>query len=376
MTDYDVVVAGAGIAGSSVSKALADRGWRTLCVDRRSFPRHKVCGEFLSTEARRTLRELKLIEPVQSLRPAEIERACLFSDDQEHVLEIPIPEHAWGISRYALDDALHEAAAQSGVHMAMGTMLTTMRREGGEYVVELRRGAERSSIRARAVIAAWGNRSRIVDRKSTQSANRTYIGLKCHLEGIHSASAVELYIVPGGYIGIAPIEGGRLNMSGLLQHHLTTDRQRSIEDHLLTAALHNPALEQRLRGAVFVPGSEAAIYPVVLDRAPRLWDECPCIGDAGLMIPPLCGDGMSIALYTAKVCAASTDRYLSGAIDLGTWRVEYEKAVRAVVDRPLYWGRLLHRFTHMPFARRQILSLSRSIPSLARHLLKATRLDL
>jgi choline dehydrogenase-like flavoprotein len=86
----DVAVLGAGMAGSSVAKALADKGWDTLLIDRRPFPRHKVCGEFLSPESRTALQALGLWETVESLGPSPIERVRLVFESGPP-LEIPLP---------------------------------------------------------------------------------------------------------------------------------------------------------------------------------------------------------------------------------------------------------------------------------------------
>ncbi|WJH33351.1 FAD-dependent monooxygenase [Paenibacillus sp. CC-CFT747] len=74
---YDVAVIGAGIAGSAVSKLLADKGWKTLLLDRRTFPRHKVCGEFLSPEALSMLEGLGVKPEIEARNPAILTKARL-----------------------------------------------------------------------------------------------------------------------------------------------------------------------------------------------------------------------------------------------------------------------------------------------------------
>ena len=141
---YDAVVLGAGIAGSTMAKQLADQGWDTLLVDRRRFPRHKVCGEFLSPELQGMLSEIGLLETVESLQPAHMDRASLILSTGE-ALNLPLPGIAWGISRYNLDTALHYAAQQAGVELQMGITVTSVCRENGEYLIEARQDSERIS---------------------------------------------------------------------------------------------------------------------------------------------------------------------------------------------------------------------------------------
>jgi hypothetical protein len=85
---------------------------------------------------------------------------------------------------------------------------------------------------------------------------------------------------------------------------------------------------------------------------------------------------MSIAFYTAKICGDITHRYLSGDLDAEGWRREYERAASAAVNRPLYWGRLLHECSRFSRAAGPLASFFRSFPALARMLLRATRLDI
>ncbi len=112
----DVAVVGAGIAGSSLAKALADRGWDTVLIDRQRFPRHKVCGEFLSPESRQMLNAFGLRSHVEALDPSLINRTRLIFN-QGDAIDIPLPGTALGVSRHSLDPALHHAALGAGVQV-------------------------------------------------------------------------------------------------------------------------------------------------------------------------------------------------------------------------------------------------------------------
>ena len=158
----DVVVLGGGMAGSCIAKALADKHWETALIDRQTFPRHKVCGEFLSPEAQSTLHALGLTETVTALHPRRIERARLIFEHGGEI-ELPIPGAAWGLSRYAMDEALHSAAMQAGAQLHLSTTVTGIEQRGKGYTVRTKQGANTSLFHARAVIAAWGANSRVAD---------------------------------------------------------------------------------------------------------------------------------------------------------------------------------------------------------------------
>ncbi|MEI7024126.1 NAD(P)/FAD-dependent oxidoreductase [Paenibacillus sp. y28] len=371
----DAAVLGAGIAGSSTAKYLADKGWEVALIDRRQFPRHKVCGEFLSPEAQSILKPLGLHELVESLHPSTIHRASL-TFGYGGALDIPLPGAAFGISRYALDSALHRAASSSGVQVQTGTNVTSVVPHGSGYTIEMKQGGERKVYQARTVIAAWGTNSRVGDSRdgTRQAMQNTYIGVKSHFRGIAMEPVVELYFFEGGYLGISPVADGVVNAAALLNRKAFQTTEKTILGLIESASRRNPKLYQRLAEAVPIPGTQAAAAPVPLKGKPLAWDLFPYVGDAAIMIPPLCGDGMSMALRSALLCARLANRYLSGEISLSSWRSEYTESIRREFKSPLQWGRLLQGWFSLPVVPRLLLGAARIAPGLAYRLVKATRL--
>ncbi|MCC2684281.1 MAG: monooxygenase [Paenibacillaceae bacterium] len=374
----DAVVLGAGIAGSSLAKSLADRGWETALFDRKTFPRHKVCGEFLSPESQSTLNAFGMHELVESLQPATIHRARLIFNYGK-ALDIPLPGVAWGISRYSLDFALHGAALNSGVHVQTATTVTNVVPNEQGYAIVTRQGEDTITYQARAVIAAWGanGRSVLSGNRPHGIVNNTYVGVKSHYRGIEMEPVVELYFFDGGYVGVSPVEGGNVNVAALLNRKAFRDHEqheKTIPGWIDAACRRNPRLGRRLANAAPVPGTQAAVAPVELTRKLLAWDVIPHIGDAAIMIPPLCGDGMSMALRSARLCAPLADRYLRGEISLARWQQEYSLSIKREFKAPLQWGRLLQWLSGVPLAPRILLSAAQIAPSLANSWFQATRL--
>ncbi|WP_135554776.1 NAD(P)/FAD-dependent oxidoreductase [Paenibacillus cymbidii] len=375
---WDAAIIGAGIAGGSLAKALADKGWETMLLDRRSFPRHKVCGEFLSPESQRMLHTLGLSERVQALRPVAIERIRLIAGNGAK-LDIELSGTAIGISRYRLDAALHEAAVEASAFVQTAATVTAVHRDGDGYLVETKRQGEHSVIRARAVIAAWGA-SRRPDlpgiKAAFRSPGRTMLGVKSHFTGIDPEPVVELYLFPGGYMGICPVGDGIVNVAALLDPMMCGGgaREGAVLQLIDAAARGNPALCRKLEGAMAIPGTQAAVAPVVLARNLLAWDELPLIGDAAMMLPPLCGDGMSIALRSALLCADFADGYLRGSLPLASWEREYSLALHKEMNGPLRWGRFLQWLFGRPKLAAQLLGITRRMPGLTELLVRSTRL--
>ena len=372
----DAAVLGAGIAGSSLAKSLADRGFETVLFDRKQFPRHKVCGEFLSPESRSMLDALGFGETVSSLQPSMIHRTRLIFSYGE-ALEIPLPGIALGVSRYALDSALHHAAQSSGVQVRTATTVTSVLPNDRGYTVETKLGEEHHTFQVRTVIAAWGANCRSVlpGYRPHGGANHAYIGVKSHYLGVEMEPVVELYFFDGGYLGISPIEGGLVNVAALLKRKAFRNTEKTILGWIDAACSRNPKLRHKLAHAVPVPGTQAAVAPVHLNRKPLAWDQIPRVGDAMLMMPPLCGDGMSMALRSAQLCACLADRYLHGKISLARWEHEYSRSIRREFNSPLQWGRLLQWLTGMPVLPRLLLGAAHLAPGAAYRLVQATRLQ-
>ncbi|WP_424767623.1 NAD(P)/FAD-dependent oxidoreductase [Paenibacillus sp. sgz302251] len=371
----DAAVLGAGLAGSSLAKDLADRGWDTVLLDRQTFPRHKVCGEFLSPEAQSTLEAFGLMESLKTLRPSLIERLrFVFENGAE--IEMPLPGTAWGLSRYSLDTALHHAAVEAGARIRTGAVVTAVQPSGKGYKVWTRQNGEDRLIEARTVIAAWGGnpRSGLPGYRPGRSAKQSYMGVKSHFHGIEMEPVVEMYFFRGGYLGICPIEGGLVNAAALLERESFTNTGKSIQAFIEEAARRNPRLKKRLAHAEMVAGTQTAVAPVLLNRRPVPWDKMPILGDAAAMIPPLCGDGMSMALRSAALCAPLTDRYLRGNLSMEEWRDTFTRSIQKEFNRPLRWGSLLQWLLGMPQLSRLLPGAARLAPGIAQELVRATRL--
>jgi flavin-dependent dehydrogenase len=369
----DVVILGAGLAGSSLAKVLSELGWDVLLLERRHFPHHKVCGEFLSPESQASLRAMGLYEPVKALGPAPMTRAKLVSR-RGVTLQMALPGCAWGMSRFALDAALAAAAVQAGGELQTGVTATSVTGGDNGFEVALRSAAGAVSVQARAIIAACGRYSRPhLPPRSDPASRQTYVGVKCHYENISMPPEVMLFFFPGGYAGVSPIEGNRVNFC-LLATGATLDSAGKNKRALLERAVQlNPALQQRLSGGKILPETEVAVAPVDTGRPARPWDGMACLGDTAVMMPPLCGDGMAMALRSAELCAPLTHDFLRGKLPLAAWEAGYQTLWHAEFDRRVRLGRGLQTILGAPILSDVFMSLGRLVPALAAVLMRATR---
>ncbi|ASA21685.1 NAD(P)/FAD-dependent oxidoreductase [Paenibacillus donghaensis] len=376
LKQVDAVVIGAGIAGSSSALQLARLGHRTILLDRQDFPRHKTCGEFMSPETKEMLEVLGVNLLSQKVSPSTMDKARIIMPHGGEI-EAPLPGQAFGISRYELDRILHEKASAAGAEIVTKTTVTGIRKlDNHIYEVDTRQGGKQVLYQARAVVGAYGTKKPRGVASSEEVARdvTVYIGVKSHYSGISVPAQVELYFCDGGYIGISPIEDGMTNVAALLTLDSVQGSGKSVSDILQAAALTNSRLAKRLAEGTPVPGSQVSIAPVRLSDLPEPWSEFPHVGDAMLMIPPLCGDGMSIALRSSLLCSGWTDKYLKEVISYNQWQIGYTEEANLEFTQLLKRAR---RIQKLAFARTNRLypGLARIFPGLAKYVVKATRLS-
>lgn len=371
----DVMVIGAGVAGTSCALQLAKQGHRTILLDRQSFPRHKTCGEFMSPETREMLEYLGVHLQVQEVNPAAMEHASIVMP-HGGVITAPLPGKATGISRYELDRLLHESAVSAGAEIVTGSTVTEIRKRGDHrYEVETRQGNEQIRYEARAVIGAYGTKKpRGVASAETYRDDTVYVGVKSHFAGITVPSRVELYFCEGGYVGISPVENGKVNVAALLTLKSVQGSGKSVPEILKAASRSNNRLTERLAEGEPLEGTQVSIAPLRLSDRPEPWSQYPHIGDAMLMLPPLCGDGMSVALRSSLLCSGWTDKYLNGEINFAQWQNQYTHDAHRTFAQLL---RRARRIQNLAFAKsnRFYPGIVRMIPGLASYIVKATRLS-
>jgi menaquinone-9 beta-reductase len=370
----DCVIIGAGLAGSALAVALAARGWDVLLVERDRFPRHKVCGEFLSPEAQASLRALGLYEPIAALHPSPIQQAQLVTATGIR-LQTSLPGCAWGVSRYALDAALAAVAQHRGVELWTGATVQRYELNSPIATVEVKAQLGIERVETRAVIAACGRHTSpsLPPRTRVRARHEQFVGVKAHYANLPATQAVELYFFPGGYVGINQVEGERANVCGLIRYEAFARAGRQVEAALAAAATWNPALGQRLAGGQLLAETAVAVAPVDPYRPAAPWDEIACVGDAATMIPPLCGDGMAMALRSAELCAPLAHDFLTGKRSLAGWQTAYTHRWHREFDGRLRVGKSLQWLFDQPTLASGLIQLGKLAPSLTRSLVRATR---
>lgn len=363
MRRVDILVAGGGPGGGALAALAAARGARVLLAERERFPRDKVCGEFLSAEGCAVLERLGLLGDLLAVGAARIGR-CVVTDPRGHAAESRLPalrdagREAIGVSRERLDTAILSAARSRGAEVRERCEVVAPMVEDGRVVGARLRPVGSvgpiEEVRAAVVVAADGRRSSILRalRPGAGDPSRTsrgsWFGLKAHLDpGVREpGDRIELHLFDGGYAGVGPIEGGRINLCLLVRVAALRDCGGSADRLLEARILANVAARRSLGGSARVTPWRS-VGPLRFGARLAAAAGALFVGDAAGTVDPFCGEGMSNALRAAEIAVPfALDAAELGALDPGRERA-YARAWRiafAPVTRRVRWiGRLFER---------------------------------
>lgn len=358
---YDLIVIGGGPAGTSAAVTAARGGWRVLLLERGRFPRHKVCGEFVSAESIDLLTWL-LGNAQQDLlqRGLPLAESRLFLDGR--TVRVPVSPAAASIARHDLDFALWSAAEKAGV---TALQEIAVRRIEGETPFRVTTSA--GEFRGRAVINASGRWSNL-KLEDNDSKSVRWLGLKGHFYGDPEPS-VDLYFFKGGYCGVQPVRSvdGEtvLNACALVRPGMASTVEEVLLSHPLLAA------RSRSWTAAFQPVST---FPAIFRDPVPVADNVFNCGDAAGFVDPFVGDGIALALRGGNLAADTLFAFLRGDVELKQSLEVYAKAYQQSLGTVYRNSSRLRKFLEVPRGLRvALLSACQSSPRLARYLVEATR---
>ena len=330
------LVIGGGIAGAALAAHLAQAGRPVVVVERRAGPHHKVCGEFISGEAALYLDDLGVDLAALGAVRMRIVRLCA----GRHVAAAELPFPAYSVSRRVLDEALLRAAAERGAQVYRGRGVRTLAARDGEWAATFDDGA---TVVASDVFLATGKHD-LRGWRRPPGAQNDLIAFKLHWrlapdETAALGAAVELTLFPGGYAGLEPVENGLANLCLVVRRAQFTAVGARWDALLAALRAASSQLDRRLAGAVACSNRPFAIASIPYghvetgSRGPWL------VGDQAAVIPSFAGDGIAIALHSARLAA---DVHLAGG-SAAEFQARLAGNVAAQVRRATWISRLLVR---------------------------------
>jgi menaquinone-9 beta-reductase len=299
----EVLILGGGVAGCAAAIALAREGRGVTLIERELAPRHKICGEFLSGEALEDLHALGI--DVASLGAVRIDSVRLAAAGR--AAEAPLPFPAASLTRKSLDTALIAEAVAAGVRVERGRSVQVLGRTSSDaWQATLDDGTTREAATVFLATGKYDLRGHTRPEDAERwVAFKMYFRLD-HAQAAELAHASELMLFPGGYGGIQPVEGGIANLCWVVQQRHLARAGYRWEDFLAKMQRDCPHLAMRLAGAEPLLPKPIAITHIPYGYIRRTTENgLYCIGDQAAVIPSFTGDGISIALHTARGAVAA-----------------------------------------------------------------------
>lgn len=365
MNKEEIIIIGGGLGGLTVAALLAKKGREVVLIEKKEYPFHRVCGEYVSNEVRQFLEKEDLFP--HTYQPAEISRFRLTST-QGKGINMDLDLGGFGISRYHFDQFLYQRAKAYGVRFMLNTQAEQVDFNYSEnnFTLELSSGEKLSSP---YVLGAFGKRSKI-DKTLTRSfiKDRTpYIGVKYHIKGDFEKNLIALHNYKGGYCGINPIENDIFCLCylGNKQQLREFGNIAAMEQNTL---YQNPQLKAIFENAEFLFDKPEVINEINFSPKLPVENHVLMIGDAAGMITPLCGNGMAIAIHTGKMVAEALLQNSSRAGVENQYAQNWERLFK----NRFRVGRMVQKLFGAGLASEVAVTLLQKSPFLGRQLMKHT----
>ena len=304
MTPYDSIIIGAGISGSAAAIDLARAGKKVLLLEKENQAHHKVCGEFISWEAKYYLTNLGLNLENLGAKPIKFIRLI----HKNKSTKSPLPFPAFSLSRFTLDENLIQLAIQNGVEVKRGADVRELFFSDEVWNVKYLEGNSTENLQANSIFLATGKHNLKGWPRATTATQNNMIGFKMHFKLSAEQEKtlfqhVEIILFNGGYAGLEPIENGLVNLCLVVTKSCFINCQKDWQTLLNHISTSCPHFAKTMQGAAPSWKQPLAIsqipYGFIHQTIPNEPKNLYRLGDQLAVIPSFSGDGISIALHTA-----------------------------------------------------------------------------
>ncbi len=336
--EYDVVIVGGGLAGLTAAIALSRKGYVVLVFEPNQYPHHKVCGEYVSNEVVPYLESLGVaLDKAGAVPITDFQ----ISATSGRVAQTRLPLGGIGISRYTLDHTLYKRALEVGVEFIF-TKVSSIDSKNDIFQVRTQSEVYNSPI----VIGAYGKRDALDKslKRDFSFQKHSWLAVKGHYRTPDFPdNLVALHNFPGGYGGLSKTESGAVNFC-YLAHYDSFKKYPNIEEFNQKIVAQNKNLRHFFHESEALFEKPLTIAQIAFEEKKPIVNHILMCGDTAGLIHPLCGNGMAMAIHSAKLASDCICTFFESASrDRTVLEQEYSRRWNAIFKKRLWYGRKLQQ---------------------------------
>lgn len=364
--NFDVIIIGGGLAGLSSAIHLSKSKLDVLVIEKNSYPKHKVCGEYISNEVLPYFEFLGI--DVFKLGAKKINRFEL-STPKNKVVKANLPLGGFGISRFCLDFELSKKATDNQAIISQDTV-EDIQFLNDRFSVKTKLTTYTSTI----VIGAYGKRANLdvkINRNFIKNKS-PFLAVKTHLIGNFPEDLVALHNFDGGYCGLSKVENNSINVCYITDIE-AFKKHRDIEDFQQKVVFKNSALKAVFKNSKSVFKTPLTISQISFETKNPIENHIIMCGDTAGMIHPLCGNGMSMAIRSAQIASLLIIQFFNGEIkDRQALEKQYLREWNTEFKSRLKTGHIVANLFSKNRIAEVLISITKLIPSILPQIIKRT----
>ncbi|MDP5081087.1 MAG: NAD(P)/FAD-dependent oxidoreductase [Winogradskyella sp.] len=365
--NFDVIVIGGGLAGLTSAIHLAKGKFKVLLIEKNTYPKHKVCGEYISNEVLPYLDYLGF-NPFEfgAKKISNFELTTHYNKS----IKANLPLGGFGMSRYEMDFQLYKLALKNGVEVIKDSVID-IDFESDQFTIKTKLNQQ---FQSKIVIGAYGKRSNldVKFKRKFITKKSPYLGVKMHVSGNFPEDKVALHNFKGGYCGVSKVENNHINLCYITDFE-TFKRYKDVEAFQNDVLFKNSALKTLFKNSEAQFDQPLTISQISFETKNPIENHMIMCGDTAGMIHPLCGNGMGMAIRSAQLASQLIIDYLQGKIETReTLENQYAKEWQKTFSLRLKAGHTIAYLFRKDWLAPKLLQLLSWFPFLIPQIIKMT----
>lgn len=368
MEHPEVIVIGGGLAGLTAAIHLSRKGVPVKVFEKEVYPKHKVCGEYISNEILPYLESLEI--DLLELNPPHINE-LFYSTRKGNSIKANLPLGGLGLSRYNLDNFLWKKAKENGAEVLFDEVVQVQFDNDEEFEIETASG---KNYKTPIVLGAFGKRSGL-DKKLERNfikEKSSWLAVKSHYRHFDfPVNQVALHNFNGGYCGLSKTETGAINVCYLASYS-SFKKHKNPKIFKENVLMQNQHLHKFFNEAEELFEKELSIAQISFSKKKAVDEHILMMGDAAGLIHPLCGNGMAMAVHSAKIASEVILDQEKNSFRRKNMEKEYEMRWNKTFRKRLQTGRMLQNILLNPSLAEASQRLVKTIPSILPRIISQT----